>query len=156
MKKIAYILATGFGSGYSPIAPGTAGALFFMIVCGWMMPGFPLTVQMILTVMLFVIGVYSSNIVEADLIAKIGEEKGHDAGCIVIDEVVGMAISLIAVPNTWWAIITAIVLFRLFDIVKPFPVNKSQNLPRGWGIMMDDVIAGLYTNIIIQIVERVW
>ncbi len=150
MKRIAYIVATGLGSGYSPFAPGTAGTLCFIILGGWFVPAISLQFQLLIAGIFFIVSVYSSNIVEADLIDRLGEEKGHDAGMIVIDEVLGMAIALIAIPNTWYAIFAAFILFRIFDITKPFPINRLQNLPRGWGITIDDVVAGVYANILVQ------
>ena len=151
MKRLSYVLATGFGTGYSPFAPGTAGALFFMLVAGWWFPTSALGYQVGLTVLLFVISVYTSTVVEKDLIKRLGEEKGHDAGMIVIDEIVGMALALVAIPVSYYSIITAFVLFRVFDITKPFPINKSQKLPSGWGITLDDVIAGIFANILVQL-----
>ena len=115
-----------------------------MVVCGWLVPSWALSYQIILLVILFGISVYSSHIVEADLMEKLGPSKGHDAGKIVIDELAGMTIALVAIPNTWIAIVAAFILFRLFDITKPFPINKLQHLPGGWGITMDDVVAGIY------------
>jgi phosphatidylglycerophosphatase A len=151
MKAIAYIIASGFGAGYSPVAPGTAGALFFIIAAGWWFPLAPVSIQIGLCVGLFFLSVVSSSIVEKDLIARFGQESGHDAGMIVIDEVIGQAIAMIAIPISLYAIIAAFVLFRVFDITKPFPANRIQTLPGGWGITMDDVIAGIYANLVIQL-----
>ncbi|MBN2008673.1 phosphatidylglycerophosphatase A [candidate division KSB1 bacterium] len=151
MRLISYIFATGFGSGYSPFAPGTAGALLFMVIAGWWLPTIAIGYQIGFCVILFAISVYSSDVVEKDLIKKVGEEKGHDAGMIVIDEMIGVALALVAIPVSPYTLAAAFILFRVFDITKPFPINRLQNLRGGWGITMDDVLAGIFANILIQI-----
>lgn len=82
------------------------------------------------------------------------KDWGHDSGRIVWDEVVGMMITVAALPKEWLIYLVAFIVFRFFDILKPFPVNKSQNLPHGWGVMVDDVLAGIYANIVLQILAR--
>jgi len=77
---------------------------------------------------------------------------GKDSSKIVIDEVAGMSASLLFVPVRWKYVITAFILFRFFDIVKPLYIRGLEKFPRGWGVMADDLLAGLYTNIIMQIV----
>ena len=150
MKKFSKIISTGFGSGYSPLAPGTAGTLFFLIIY-WLLPEINLTTHLITVTALFFIGVYTSTQTEQEMVEKLGKEKGHDASIIVIDEIVGIYITVLAVPKTFYFMLAAFILFRFFDIVKPFPINKTQNLSRGWGIMIDDVIAGIFANILIHI-----
>ena len=80
---------------------------------------------------------------------------GHDNGKIVIDEFFGYLVAVLFLPKTIWVILAAFALFRVFDILKPEPVNMLQKLPRGWGVMVDDLMAGLYANIILQIVFRI-
>ena len=84
--------------------------------------------------------------------SEIEREKGKDPQIVVIDEVVGQWIALLLVPQTmiWFAV--SFLLFRFFDILKPWPINQLQSLPGGWGIMIDDVLAGIYANIIIQLI----
>lgn len=94
----------------------------------------------------FFIGVWASQQAE--------NVWGHDAGRINWDEVIGMLVSIIALPKTWIVYLAAFMLFRLLDIVKPFPANASQKLPGGWGVMTDDVIAAVYCNLALQIVFR--
>lgn len=72
---------------------------------------------------------------------------GHDANAIVVDEVAGMGIALLFLPFSWLALLSAFLFFRLFDIVKPFPANRAQNLRGGWGVMADDAVAGVYANL---------
>lgn len=143
MNRVSRFLATGFYSGYAPIAPGTVGsgiALFVYII----FPGLRDISLLISSLVLFFIGVKVATDVE--------KTDGHDASIINIDEFVGMWISLLFYPASvswhWW--IAAFFIFRLFDIVKPFPVGRSQKLPAGWGIMVDDLLAGIYTNLVIR------
>ena len=93
---------------------------------------------------LFFAGVWASTIVEQDL-------ERQDPGIVVVDEVVGMLVALMLLPPTTTVIFVAFFLFRLFDIVKPYPARWCEQLSGGWGIMMDDVVAGLYANVLIHI-----
>ncbi len=135
MRIINYILATGLGTGFSPLAPGTAGSILAVLVLYFVPPFSPWLLLAILFV-LFWIGVYTGGELEKEL--------GEDPSKVVIDEVVGMGISLLFVPHDWRLFLIAFVLFRLFDILKPPPIDQSQQLPGGLGIMIDDVLAGIY------------
>ncbi len=146
------IFATGFGSGYAPKAPGTAASLlacFFLWGLNAIMPGltigagpFKYYFAGIITIFLLT-GIVVSNQLE--------KQWGKDPSKIVIDEIVGMWISLFMVPFTWQYVLAGFILFRFFDIFKPLYINKFENLQGGWGVMMDDVIAGIYANILLQI-----
>jgi len=94
----------------------------------------------------FLIGVWAAKIAE--------ESWGYDPGRVNWDEVIGMFITVIAIPKHWVIYGCGFFIFRLFDIIKPFPVNKMEKLPGGLGIMSDDVIAGIYANIVTQIIFR--
>lgn len=86
------------------------------------------------------------------VVSRISEKEfGHDARPIVIDEILGMGVSLLFVPKQLAFYVAAFVLFRLFDIVKPFPARQAERLPLGWGVMADDLVAGVYVNIVMQI-----
>lgn len=141
-KKIAYILATGLGSGYSPVIPGTAGS-FTAVLLFLVIPDL-FIVHLFLISLVYFTGVWASKIIEA--------EQGKDPGIVVIDEIAGQWIALLFLPLSLKAVLTAFILFRVFDIWKPFPVNYMEKLPHGWGIMTDDVIAGIYANLSAQIV----
>ncbi len=143
------LISTVLGIGYSPIAPGTAGALFAVFIF-WFAPELPDFMFIILIVALFFIGVLSATSTEGELIKHLGIEKGHDPHIVVIDEFTGMLIALFAVPKQFQPVFISFLLFRFFDIVKPFPINISQKIPKGWGIMIDDVIAGIYANLLIR------
>jgi phosphatidylglycerophosphatase A len=145
MARIAHhIFATGFGIGYLPLAPGTAGSLLCLFFMYWFLP-MPLWINLLIITVLFFGGVYSSTVVE--------REHGHDPSIVVIDEIVGMAISLMLIPRSIGLFVIAFVLFRVIDILKPPPIYLSQKLPAGWGIMMDDVIAGIYALVVVNIIH---
>jgi phosphatidylglycerophosphatase A len=147
VRYICFLFATGFGVGYSPLAPGTAGSLLTLLIFYFLYP-LPLWVIILTLLFLFFLGIYSAGIVE--------KEKGKDPSIVVIDEMVGMGISLISIPPDRILFPVAFLLFRFFDIMKPPPINSSQKLPGAWGIMMDDVVAGAYTLIITHLVKIIF
>lgn len=143
-------IATGFGSGYSPIAPGTAGALLAMLIWwGYSLLfshciSIPVLTFIVIVVFTFA-GVWSSSVVE--------KYWGEDPSRVVVDEMVGTWIALLAVPEGahWGYMLAAFVLFRFFDIAKPLGVRKMESLPSGFGIMADDILAGIYGFIVIYL-----
>jgi phosphatidylglycerophosphatase A len=140
-EKIIKILATGFGSGLSPFAPGTMGTLVGIPFC---LACLPLTwpVRFLFVIVLSALAVFISGRAEA-IYSKKDDQR------IVIDEIVGFQVAMLPVAITGLHLGVAFVLFRIFDIWKPFPVNKLQDLPGGWGVVMDDVGAGIYAGAII-------
>lgn len=140
------MLASGFGSGYSPVAPGTAGSLLALIIW-WLVPPFLWMRVSLLALSLF-LGVWSSTQAE--------KKWGHDNGKIVIDEVAGMWISLLFLPKVFLVYLIAFLLFRAMDIIKPLGARHIQNLKGGWGVVADDVLAGIYANVLCQIVVMVF
>jgi len=136
-------IGTGFFTGYLPLAPATWGSGLALLIF-FLIPKI-IWLQSIVILFLFFYGVYLSGRLE-----KMWGER--DAKRIVIDEICGMFLSLFLLPWNWKVGIAGFLLFRVFDIVKPFPIRRSQNLHGGWGIMIDDVIAALYTNIILRII----
>jgi phosphatidylglycerophosphatase A len=143
----ATFLATGFGSGYLPVAPGTAGSLVGLALF-WPMAGLPFGWIAAATAVVFLLGVASATSVAR----QVGLE---DPGLVVVDEIVGMWISLFFVPFTPVNILAAFLLFRFMDIVKPYPARDLEHLREGWGIMADDVMAGIYANLALQVGLRV-
>jgi phosphatidylglycerophosphatase A len=134
------MLASAFGAGYSPVASGTVGS-FVTVVAIWLLPLTPLRIAVALVVVVLV-GIWAGSRVERVLGKK-------DPGVIVIDEVAGMLLSVILLPRTIPVLITAFLLFRLFDIWKPFPARESQALTGGMGVMVDDLIAGVYALVLV-------
>lgn len=134
------IAATFFFLGKLPIAPGTWGSLGALIL--WLVLPVTTSIHLSVILILFVLGVYSSHKVAKYL-------KVHDPSEVVIDEAVGMGISLFMLPHNFTLYILAFLLFRFFDILKPSFIYQIQNLPGGLGIMLDDVLAGLFTLAIV-------
>lgn len=133
-----HFLAFGLGTGASPYAPGTVGTLLALPLC-WFLAQWPLWAYLAVTVVLFAVGVWLCDKTSKD----IGE---HDHSGIVIDEVVGYLITMIAVPVNVWTIAAGFLLFRLFDVVKPWPICwLDKQVKGGFGIMIDDVLAGLFS-----------
>ncbi len=134
------MLASAFGAGYAPVASGTVGS-FVTVVAIWLLPVTPQRILVAL-IAVTVVGVWAGSRVERVLGRK-------DPGIIVIDEVAGMLLSVILLPPTIPVLVTAFLLFRLFDIWKPFPARESQVLTGGVGVMVDDLIAGLYALVLV-------
>ncbi len=138
-------IATVFWVGYLPIAPGTwATGVGVSIAC---FLGNNLPAYTILLLVLLILGIITSGLVE-----KLLNQK--DPGIVVIDEVVGVMIALWGLPLIWPVMICGFFLFRAFDMFKIYPINKLEAQPGGWGIMLDDCMAGVYTNIILRIALR--
>ncbi|RZA00699.1 MAG: phosphatidylglycerophosphatase A [Sphingobacteriaceae bacterium] len=138
------LTATVFGIGYIGKGSGTVAAIFCSIC--WYMAwagNYPGHIALIITAIITALGIWSGN--------KVEPLWGKDHGRVVIDEVAGMCISLLFIPVTLNYVLAALVLFRFFDIVKPLYIKKMEALPGGLGVMMDDVLAGIYANIVLQI-----
>ncbi len=144
--RIACALASTLYSGYAPVAPGTVGALVAAVAL-WYIRINQAYVLLAVVVIASLAGVWAGRRVE-----KIW---GPDPGRFNWDEVAGMMVSLLFLPHTAVVFIAAFIAFRFFDIVKPFPVNRFEALPHGWGIMADDLMAGLYANIVVQLLVRI-
>ena len=150
----AWTVATFFGAGFGKPGPGTwgsVGAVLVWAVAAWLLPSGSGTLLLWLLcgiVVATAIGVPASTIVAR-------ESGREDPQFVVIDEVIGQWIALILCPRDWAHALIALVLFRLFDITKPWPVRKLEDLPEGWGIVFDDVAAGLYALAIAAII-RIW
>ena len=137
--------ATVFGVGFLPVAPGTWATAVGVGIAYCL--GNNLPVYTIVVLVLLALGVITTGIVEKQLNQK-------DPGFLVIDEVVGVMIALWHLPLVWPVMICGFFLFRAFDMFKIYPINKLEALPGGWGIMLDDCMAGAYTNIILRIALR--
>jgi phosphatidylglycerophosphatase A len=142
MKIIYYCIGTFFGFGMIPGARGTWGSLAGAC-CFYFLMGKP-PIYWLALAAIFFLGVWAATHMEEIL----GQ---RDPSCVVIDEVCGVGVAMLGIPLQWPYIIMAVILFRIFDIWKPFPIRKTENLPGGWGIMSDDLLAGIYANVWIQI-----
>lgn len=137
LKNPLHFLSLGFGSGLAPVAPGTFGTLV-AIPLYWWASQLPLMAFLLMIVAGFALGVYLCEYTSRAL-------GVHDHSGIVWDEIVGYFITMIAVPLDWRWVIAGFVLFRIFDIVKPWPIRwVDKHLQGGFGIMFDDVLAGIF------------
>ena len=140
MTKLAVFIATVGYCGYFPFAPGTVGSaagLVFYLLVWW--TGSPI-VEVGMIVALFAIGTWAGTICERYF-------GGVDPGPIVMDEVVGMLITLAFIPVGWSGALAGFFLFRLFDVIKPFPAGRLEALHGGLGVMADDAMAAVYANL---------
>lgn len=143
--KASRLVATCLGAGYGPIAPGSWGslaALPFAAVSAW-----DWRVGAVLAAGLIAIGIPAATAVARE----VGDD---DPGIVVIDEAAGMTITALGAGLSIAALLTVFLSFRIFDVLKPFPCRRLERLPGGWGIVMDDVMAGVYAFGLVRLAER--
>jgi phosphatidylglycerophosphatase A len=150
INRISIMLATFFGIGFAPVAPGTLASvattvLFygFYRIGNRILPELHLSAAGLVTVI---------GVLAAERVSRIRGEK--DPSCVVIDEVAGQLISFLFLPVHFWNLVLGTFFFRIFDIWKPFPVRNLENLKGGVGIMADDVMAGIYSMVLLHAVNR--
>lgn len=149
-NPVAFLIATWFGCGYAPKGPGTAGSLAALVIAIALnyYAGAGRVTLLVLTAILLAPGIWSAGVV-----AK--ETNKTDPQIVVIDEVIGQWITLAgAATFNWKSWLAAFLLFRLFDIWKPAPVRQLERLPGGWGIVADDVMAGVYGALAIFVLDH--
>lgn len=144
MRLISRVLATGFFSGYTPIAPGTAGSILGLFLY-WAIPRSNSNYFLILIMIIYFVGVWAASQVEQETGVK-------DNQIIVIDEIVGVWVTLLGLQKDWKWLAIGLIIFRLFDIIKLFPAKRMEKLPRGWGVMMDDVVSGVYAALCMKVI----
>ena len=148
MRRLGLFVATCGYLGYVPVAPGTfgsaAGLAVFAAVRWSGSPG----VELAVIVLLLVVGVWSGNVAEEHF-------GGVDPAPVVLDEVAGMMITLALLPVNIYGAIAGFLVFRLFDVVKPWPANRLEALPGGLGVMADDAMAAVYGNLTMRILIAV-
>jgi phosphatidylglycerophosphatase A len=142
MKSFALAVATAGGTGYIPFAPGTFGSLIGLAIWA-VMPAAPVA-QGITIVVVFLVGAWSGTVAERHF-------QSTDPSPVVIDEVMGMLITLFLNPVGWIGALAAFLLFRLFDVIKPYPANRLELLPGGVGVMADDGMAAVYANLALRV-----
>ena len=144
-EKSVMFLATGCFTGNIPFAPGTFGTVLGLPLC-FLLSRIDLPITILYTVLFIFFAVWIAH----DAV-RILEKK--DPGCIVIDEIAGLVVTLIGLPFNWFTVIAGFLLFRIFDILKPFPIRLlEKNLSGGAGIVMDDVAAGIYSNLVLRLI----
>ncbi len=141
MRAVALACATAFGVGYAPTAPGTFGSLVGVLVW-WLLPQ-TAAAQTAAVVAVFFLGAWSGTHAERHF-------QQTDPGPVVIDEVLGILITFLFNPVGWQGAVIGFLLFRVADIIKPYPANRLEALPGGFGIMADDGMAAVYANLALR------
>lgn len=144
MNGLAVFIATFGYVGFFPIAPGTAGSLAALALYGLVRWAGTPALELVTIVAVLMIGIWASTRTEHALARK-------DPGPVVIDEVLGMLITLAFLPLSMWGILVGFFIFRLLDVIKPFPAGRLEHLPAGLGIMADDAMAGVYSHLLLRI-----
>ncbi len=142
LEAAAKALVTGLGAGYSPWAPGTCGSLLAMAAAWLLFPDCWWTIPL---------AVLAACLAGVPLSFWAERRWGSDPPRVVIDEVAGQWLALFLVPKSALFFPLAFLLFRLFDIIKPMGIFRIQEVPGGWGVMLDDLLAGAYSNIVLQV-----
>ena len=146
-EKCVVLLATGCYAGYIPIASGTFGTLVGIPLCYF------LSRLGLLEGMLFIVVFAGSAVWISGEAESVFKKK--DSGLIVIDEMAGFLVTLFLIPWTAKSVVSGFFLFRLMDIAKPFPIRRLEaKLPGGWGVVGDDVLAGIYANVALRVIMR--
>jgi len=143
MKLVSKVISTFFGIGYFPLAPGTLASLVTVLIYKYILYKWNWLYMLLLFLLLYVLGVITSSI----YVSGTGID---DPSEVVLDEVLGQLAALFMLEPSWILILSAFFVFRFFDILKPFYIKKAENFSKGWGIMLDDVIAGIYTSILLN------
>lgn len=147
VEKAALVLSTWFGCGLVPFAPGTLGTIASLPVVLWL-GRHPIPHRVLGLAVLTALAVWSSGRSQ-QLFGK------SDPSEVVIDEVAGFVLTLFLLPISWLTVICGFILFRFFDILKPFPIRRSERLKGGLGVVMDDLLAGLYAHGTLRIIMSI-
>jgi phosphatidylglycerophosphatase A len=142
VQQFANAVGSVFGIGFIPFAPGTFGSLAAVLVYLFVPALRPLGLFVPLILAVSMLGVWAGGMME--------KEYGEDPSATVIDELAGQWVALLALPASPLVMLLSFLFFRLYDIWKPGPVDKAQSLPGGWGIMTDDLLAGLLANLSVR------
>lgn len=148
MRRLGLLVATCGYVGYVPVASGTFGSAAGLAVFAAVRLSGSVAVELVVIVLLFVIGIWSSNVAERHL-------GGVDPAPVVIDEVAGMLITLALLPVNVYGAIVGFLIFRLLDVIKPWPADRLERLHGGLGVMADDAMAAVYANLALRILIAV-
>lgn len=145
--RVAKLVSTFAGIGYIQKGGGTVAAFVAAVLMYFALLGRDhFFLLPLLSLIVFAIGVWAAN--------KVEREWGHDSNKVVIDEVLGMCVSVMFLPLSIYKLGVAFILFRFFDILKPLFIRRAEKLPGGWGVMCDDLLAGVYANLLMQLLVR--
>ncbi len=144
MKLAIKMTATCLGLGYFPIAPGTLTSAVIVLIYKFFLFRLSWPFYLLVFALLFILGAYASHRYSVSL-------KREDPRSAVIDEAAGQLLALFLINPSWILCAASFVLFRFFDILKPFPIKQVEDFPKGFGIMLDDVLAALYAGILLNL-----
>ena len=144
-RRLALLAATVGPCGFAPVGPGTVGSVAGLLLFWAVRSSGEVWLEL-----LVLVGVIGAGVIGANVAAAYYQR--HDPGLVVIDEVAGMLVTLFAVPVGPGGVFLGFLLFRAFDIVKPFPVRQAERLAGGWGVMADDLVAGLYAQGVLRLI----
>ncbi len=150
LRAAVLALATGFGTGYSPFASGTTGTLPALILFWFLAPPFGSWISYSIATIFVILAAVPIATAAEGIFGK------KDDGRVVIDEVAGFLVTMMWAPHSWKALVAGFFLFRLFDVLKLPPARRLQALPGGWGIVIDDVFAGIYACLCLHIIRWLW
>jgi len=145
MNLFCKLYSTFLGIGYWPLAPGTAASAITVLLYKFVLARLEWPWYLLLLLALFCGGVFCSS-------RHASRTQKHDPRFIVIDEVVGQLLALFLLPAEWLPLLGSFLLFRFFDILKPLFIKKAETFPSGWGIMLDDLLAGIYSGIVVAVI----
>jgi len=148
LDRLALVIASGFGSGFSPFAPGTAGSLVGLLLFVPLAAA-PVVVVVGATLLVTGVGIWAGDRTARRLGAK-------DPGLVVVDEIAGMWVTLLFLPFTPVSAALGFFAFRAMDVFKPWPARRFEGFPGGLGIMADDLMAGVYANLIVRLLGLVY
>ncbi len=147
-EKAVMFLATGFYIGNIPVAPGTFGSLLGLPLC-FSLAGISASSAVLWTLLFILFAVWIADAAEKIL-------KQNDPGCIVIDEIAGMMVALVGLPFNPITVVIGFIIFRILDILKPFPIRDlDKRIPGGLGVVADDVAAGILTNLLLRVISQI-
>jgi phosphatidylglycerophosphatase A len=144
MKYVWRVIASFFGLGLFPFAPGTLTSLVVVFIYKYSIHGLGWPYLLLILAALLALGTHAASFYSSEL-------KMSDPGRVVVDEAAGQLLVLLLVLPEWTSLLAGFLLFRFFDIVKPFPIRRLEKLPAGWGIMADDILAALMAKAILHI-----
>ena len=144
MKFLSKTIATFFGVGYFPLAPGTVTSAIIVLLYKLYLHKLSWPLYLLILFLLFFLGIFTSASYSSELNDK-------DPRKITMDEAVGQLLVLFRMEKTWPLLLAGFLLFRFFDVIKIYPIKKVEALPKGWGIMMDDILAAIYAGIVIHL-----
>ena len=143
LHSLKKLIATLFFTGYAPLAPATVGSALVAVIYFFFFSSLEVVEWLIVLTTVFFVGVYTAHGME--------REWGKDPGRVVIDEAVGYLVTVAFLPHSLGLAIAGFFVFRILDIAKPLPARQLESLPGGWGIVVDDVVAGIYGNLLLRI-----